>query len=168
MEANDTRSAIDQVLERNAAFAASYSDTGAPRPPRLKLAVISCMDSRLDMYRMLGVGEGDVHVIRNAGGVVTDDTIRSLIISQRIGGTREIMVIHNTECGMLSFQDDDLRRQVVSETGHEPPFAFHAFGDLEQQIRVDVARIRESQLLTYKDVRGFVYDVRTGRLREVR
>jgi carbonic anhydrase len=162
------RSAIDEVLRRNAAFAAAYSDTGAPRPPRKKLAVISCMDSRLDMYRMLGVDEGDVHVIRNAGGVVTDDMIRSLVISQRIGGTREIMVIHNTECGMLSFKDEKLKRQVAADFGREPPFAFHAFGDLEQQIRDDVAEIRNSPWIVYKDVvRGFIYDVRTGRLREI-
>ena len=161
-------SAIDEVLERNAAFAAAYEDTDAPRPPRTRIAVISCMDSRLVMHRLLGVDEGDVHVIRNAGGVVTDDTIRSLIISQRIGGTREIMVIHNTECGMLSFKDDELERQVIAETGREPPFAFHAFSDLEEQIRHDVAQIRASPLLVYKAVRGFVYDVRTGRLREVR
>ena len=163
------RSAIDGVLERNAAFAATYKDSDAPRPPRTRLAVISCMDSRLDMYRLLGVDEGDVHVIRNAGGVVTDDTIRSLIISQRIGGTREIMVIHNTECGMLTFKDEELKQQVVAETGHEPPFAFHAFDDLEEQVRHDVAQIRNSPLLAHKDaVRGFVYEVRTGRLREVR
>lgn len=162
-------SAIDEVLEKNAAFAAAYKDLDPPRPPRKKLAVIACMDSRLDIYRMLGAEEGDLHVIRNAGGVVTEDTIRSLIISQRIGGTREIMVIHNTECGMLSFRDDELKKQVSTETGHEPPFAFHSFADLEEQVRQDVARIRESPLLMQKDdVRGFVYDVRTGRLTELR
>lgn len=162
-------SAIDDVLEKNAAFAAAYKDSDAPRPPRTRLAVISCMDSRLDIHRMLGAEEGDLHVIRNAGGVITEDMIRSLIISQRIGGTREIMVIHNTECGMLSFKDDELTEQVSAETGHEPPFAFHAFADLEEQVRQDVAEIRASPLLVHKDsVRGFVYDVRTGRLREIR
>lgn len=161
--------AIDDVLEKNAGFAAAYQDLDPPRPPRKRLAVIACMDSRLDIYQMLGLEEGDAHVIRNAGGVVTEDTIRSLIISQRIGGTREIMVIHNTECGMLTFQDDELKRQVESETGAEPPFDFHAFSDLEEQVRRSVARIRESPLLVHKDaVRGFVYDVRTGRLGEVR
>ena len=162
-------SSIEEVLQRNAAFAATYKDTDAPRPPRMKLAVISCMDSRLDMYRILGVHEGDLHVIRNAGGVVTEDTIRSLVISQRIGGTREIMVIHNTECGMLSFRDEELKRQVAADVGREPTFAFHAFADLEQQVRQDIAQIRNCQWLAYKDaVRGFIYDVRTGRLREIR
>ena len=162
-------SAIDEVLENNAAFAATYRDLNPPRPPRMRLAVISCMDSRLDVHRMLGAEEGDLHVIRNAGGVVTEDMIRSLIISQRIGGTREIMVIHNTECGMLSFKDDELKKQVLAETGHEPSFAFHAFADLDEQVQHDVARIRTSPLLVHKDsIRGFVYDVRTGRLREVR
>jgi carbonic anhydrase len=162
-------SAIDEVVEKNAAFAAVFKDLHPPRPPRKRLAVIACRDSRLDIHRMLGAKEGDMHVIRNAGGIVTEDTIRSLIISQRIGGTREIMVIHNTECGMLSFVDEALKQQVVSETGYDPPFAFQAFGDIEAQVRRDVARIRDSPLLVHKDsVRGFVYEVRTGRLREVR
>ncbi|WP_137992018.1 beta-class carbonic anhydrase [Streptomyces vilmorinianum] len=162
-------SAIDDVLEMNAAFAAAYTDRHPPRPPKRRLAVIACMDSRLDIYKMLGLDEGDAHVIRNAGGVVTEDTIRSLVISQRIGGTREVMLVHNTECGMLTFQDDELKRQVESETGVEVPFAFHAFSDLEEQVRRSMARVRESPLLVHKDaVRGFVYDVHTGRLREVR
>lgn len=162
-------SAIDDVLEKNAAFAAAYEDLDPPRPPRKRLAVIACMDSRLDIYKMLGLEEGDAHVIRNAGGVVTEDTIRSLVISQRVGGTREIMLMHNTECGMLTFQDDDLKRQVEGETGAEVPFEFHAFSDLGEQVRRSVARIRESLLLVHKDaIRGFVYEVRTGRLREVR
>ncbi|MGW0732401.1 beta-class carbonic anhydrase [Streptomyces sp. NPDC002851] len=162
-------SAIDDVLEKNAAFAAAYEDLDPPRLPRKRLAVIACMDSRLDIYQMLGLEEGDAHVIRNAGGVVTEDTIRSLVISQRIGGTREIMLMHNTECGMLTFKDDELKRQVESETGTEVPFEFQAFSDLEEQVRRSVARIRESLLLVHKDaIRGFVYEVRTGRLREVR
>ncbi|UGY91043.1 beta-class carbonic anhydrase [Streptomyces gobiensis] len=162
-------SAIDDVLENNAAFAAAYEDLDPPRPPRKRLAVIACMDSRLDIYKMLGLEEGDAHVIRNAGGVVTEDTIRSLVISQRVGGTREIMLMHNTECGMLTFKDEELKRQVESETGAEVPFEFHAFSDLEEQVRRSVARIRESLFLVHKDaIRGFVYEVRTGRLREVR
>ncbi|MFP3989583.1 carbonic anhydrase [Streptomyces sp. E11-3] len=162
-------SAVDDVLENNAAFAAAYKDLDPPRPPRKRLAVIACMDSRLDIYKMLGLEEGDAHVIRNAGGVVTQDTIRSLVISQRVGGTREIMLMHNTECGMLTFRDEELKRQVESETGAEVPFAFHAFSDLEEQVRRSVARIRESPLLVHKDtIRGFVYEVRTGRLREIR
>ncbi|UYQ65549.1 beta-class carbonic anhydrase [Streptomyces peucetius] len=161
-------SAIDDVLEMNAAFAAAYKDLDPPRPPRMRLAVIACMDSRLDIHKMLGLEEGDAHVIRNAGGVVTEDTIRSLVISQRVGGTREIMLVHNTECGMLTFQDDDLKRQVESETGAEVPFDFHAFSDLEEQVRRSVARVRESPFLIHEDaIRGFVYEVRTGRLREV-
>lgn len=162
-------SAIDDVLEKNAAFAATYEDLDPPRPPRKRLAVIACMDSRLDIYKMLGLEEGDAHVIRNAGGVVTEDTIRSLVISQNVGGTREIMLMHNTECGMLTFQDDELKRQVENETGAEVPFEFHAFSDLEEQARRSVVRIRESPFLVHKDaIRGFVYEVRTGRLREVR
>ncbi|MCF6523974.1 carbonic anhydrase [Streptomyces sp. JJ36] len=161
--------AIDDVLKKNAAFAAAYEDLDPPRPPRKRLAVIACMDSRLDVHRMLGLAEGDAHVIRNAGGVVTEDTIRSLVISQRVGGTREIMLVHNTECGMLTFQDDVLKRQVEAASGTRVPFGFHAFGDLEEQVRRSVARIRESPFLVHKDaVRGFVYDVRTGRLREIR
>jgi carbonic anhydrase len=161
-------SAIDDVLERNAAFAAAYQDLDPPRPPRMRLTVIACMDSRLDIHKMLGLEEGDAHVIRNAGGVVTDDTIRSLVISQRVGGTREIMLVHNTECGMLTFQDDKLKRQVEGDTGAEVPFDFHAFGDLEEQVRRSVARVRESPFLIHKDaIRGFVYAVRTGRLREI-
>lgn len=160
-------SAIDAVLEKNAAFAAAYKDLDPPRPPRKRLAVIACMDSRLDIYKMLGLEEGDAHVIRNAGGVVTEDTIRSLVISQRVGGTREIMVVHNTECGMLTFQDDELKRQVENETGAELPFALHAFSDPEDQVHRSVASIRESPFLVHKDtIRGFVYEVRTGRLRE--
>ncbi|MGW0825762.1 beta-class carbonic anhydrase [Streptomyces sp. NPDC002845] len=162
-------SAIDDALEKNAAFAAAYEDLDPPRPPRKRLAVIACMDSRLDIYKMLGLEEGDAHIIRNAGGVVTEDMIRSLVISQRVGGTREIMLMHNTECGMLTFQDDALKWQVESETGTEVPFEFHAFSDLEEQVRRSMARIRESPLLVHKDaIRGFVYEVRTGRLREVR
>ncbi|MCH0539701.1 carbonic anhydrase [Streptomyces sp. MUM 203J] len=162
-------SAIDDVLANNAAFAAAYEDRDPPRPPRRRLAVVACMDSRLDIYRMLGLAEGEAHVIRNAGGVVTQDTIRSLVVSQRIGGTREVMLMHNTECGMLTFRDAELRRRVESETGAEVPFAFQAFSDLEEQVRRSVARIRESPLLVHRDaVRGFVYEVRTGRLREVR
>lgn len=160
-------SAIDHVLEKNAAFAAAYEDHDTPRPPRMRLAVVACMDSRLDIYKMLGLEEGDAHVIRNAGGVVTEDTIRSLVISQRVGGTQEIMIIHNTECGMLTFRDDELKRQVESETGAEVPFEFHAFSDLEEQARSSVNDVRESPLLIRRDaVRGFVYEVRTGRLRE--
>lgn len=162
-------SAIDDVLEKNAVFAAAYKDLDPPRPPRKRLAVIACMDSRLDIYKMLGLEEGDAHVLRNAGGVITKDTIRSLVISQRVGGTREIVIIHNTECGMLTFQDDELKRQVESETGAEVPFEFHAFSDLEEQVRCSVAGVRESPFLVHKDaIRGFIYEVRTGRLREVR
>lgn len=162
-------SAIDEVLAKNAVFAAAYKDLDPPRPPRKRLAVIACMDSRLDVHTMLGLEEGDAHVIRNAGGVVTEDAIRSLVISQRVGGTREIMVIHNTECGMLTFRDQDLVREVEHDTGHEPPFEFHAFSDLEEQVRRSVACIRATPFLVHKDaVRGFVYEVRTGGLREVR
>jgi carbonic anhydrase len=126
------------------------------------------MDSRLDLYRLLGLEEGDAHILRNAGGVVTDDVLRSLVISQRIGGTREIMIVHNTECGMRTFGDDELRDRVRRGTGVEPPFAFHAFEELDEPVRRDVRRVRACPFLEHRaSVRGFVYDVRTGRLREV-
>jgi len=126
------------------------------------------MDARLDVYRILGLQEGDAHVIRNAGGVVTEDAIRSLVISQRLLGTREIVLIHHTDCGMLSFRDDELKDAIAAETGIRPPFALEAFGDLEGDVRQSIARLQASPFLRHKHVRGFVYDVNTGRLNEVR
>jgi len=130
--------------------------------------VLACMDARLDVYSVLGLAEGDAHVIRNAGGVATDDAIRSLVISQRLLSTREIILVHHTDCGMLTFTEDGIKRQIQQEVGIRPPFAFEAFGDLEGEVRQSVARIKASPFIPRKDsVRGFIYDVRTGDLREV-
>jgi len=132
------------------------------------VAIVACMDARLNPYGLLGLREGDAHVIRNAGGVITDDEIRSLSISQRLLGTREIMLIHHTDCGMLTFSDDDFRRQVQAETGVKPEWAAEAFDDLEDDVRQSIARIEASPFIPNKDkVRGFIYEVETGRLREV-
>jgi carbonic anhydrase len=127
------------------------------------------MDARLDVHRILGLEEGDAHVIRNAGGVVTEDAIRSLVISQRLLGTEEIVLIHHTDCGMLTFKDDEVKRQIQQDTGVRPPFALEAFADLEEDVRQSVARIEASPFIPRKSsVRGFVYDVHTGRLNEVK
>jgi carbonic anhydrase len=126
------------------------------------------MDARIDVHRILGLREGEAHILRNAGGVVTEDVIRSLTISQRLLGTREIMLIHHTDCGMLTFRDDDLKDRIQAEIGIRPPFAFEAFSDLEEDVRQSIRRLQASPFLLHKDaIRGFVYDVRTGRLREV-
>lgn len=159
---------IDDLLANNERYAAAFTKGDLPAPPKKGVAVVACMDARLDPARALGLEEGDAHVIRNAGGVVTDDVIRSLVISQRLLGTREVMLIHHTDCGMLTFRDDDLKAQVERETGIRPPFAFEAFEDLEEDVRQSIRRIKASPFIPYKDnVRGFIYDVKTGRLREV-
>jgi carbonic anhydrase len=161
-------SVADDLLRNNERYAENFDKGGLPVPPAKKLAVVACMDARLDIFGMLGLEEGDAHVIRNAGGVVTDDAIRSLTISQRLLGTREIVLIHHTDCGMLNFADDDLKRQIQAEVGIRPPFAFEAFPDLEEDVRQSIARIKASPFIPHKEwVRGFVYEVETGRLREV-
>jgi carbonic anhydrase len=158
----------DELLKNNEAYAESFQKGGLPLPPARKVAVVACMDARLDVHRILGLEEGDAHVFRNAGGVVTDDAIRSLAISQRLLGTEEIVLIHHTDCGMLTFKDDDVKAQIEADTGIRPAFALEAFGDLEQDIRQSIARIKASPFVPNKtSVRGFVYDVRTGRLNEV-
>jgi len=158
----------DELLRRNAAYAESFTRGELPLPPARKLAVVACMDARLDVHRILGLDEGDAHVIRNAGGVVTDDAIRSLVISQRLLGTEEIILIHHTDCGMLTFTDDQVKAQILADTGIRPPFALEAFGDLQEDVRQSIARIEASPFVPRKDqIRGFVYDVRTGRLAEV-
>ena len=132
------------------------------------LAIVTCMDARLDVFSALGLRAGDAHVLRNAGGVVTDDVIRSLILSQRLLGTEEILLIHHTNCGMVTFRDDELKAQIYAETGVRPPFALEAFPDLDDDVRQSIARIQASPFLPKKDaVRGFVYEVETGKLREV-
>jgi carbonic anhydrase len=160
-------SATDELLANNEAYAAAFGGL-LPLPPARQLAVVACMDARLNVYGLLGLAEGEAHVIRNAGGAVTDDTIRSLAISQRLLGTREIILIHHTECGMLTFSDDGFRGAIEEETGIRPPWAAEAFSDLDEDVRQSVNRINASPFIPVKDsVRGFVFDVGTGRLREV-
>ena len=161
-------SAIDDALEGNAQYAASFDKGDLPLPPALGLAVVACMDARPNVHALLGIGEGDAHVIRNAGGVVSDDAIRSLVISQRLLGTREVLLIHHTDCGMLTFRDDDVKDGILADTGLRPSFALEAFGDLEADVRQSMARIQANPFIPSKDqVRGFVYDCATGKLNEV-
>ena len=159
---------INELLENNARYADNFGKGDLPLPPRLQLAVVACMDARIDVHGLLGISEGDAHVIRNAGGVITDDAIRSLTISQRLLGTTSIMLIHHTDCGMLTFRDDDVKDAITADTGIRPAFALEAFGDLEEDVRQSIARIQSSPFIPNKDdVRGFVYDCATGRLNEV-
>ena len=161
-------SVTDELLAHNEAYAADF-DGPLPLPPSKGVAVVACMDARIDVYRVLGLEEGEAHVIRNAGGVVTDDEIRSLAISQRLLGTEEIVLIHHTDCGMLTFTDEDFARTLREETGEEPGWAAEAFPDLAEDVRRSVERIRSSPFVPHTDqVRGFVFDVATGRLDEVR
>jgi carbonic anhydrase len=161
-------STTDDLLRNNEAYAASFDKGDLPLPPAKKLAVVACMDARLNPYRILGLQEGDAHIIRNAGGVVTDDEIRSLAISQRLLSTEEIVLIHHTDCGMLTFTDDEFKRAVQDDVGIKPEWAAEAFPDLDEDVRQSIARIKASPFIPNKDsVRGFVYEVETGRLREV-
>ena len=160
-------SVTDELLRNNEAYAASFEKGDLPPSPAKRVAVVACMDTRLDVYRMLGLKEGEVHVIRNAGGVITDDVIRSLMISQRFLGTREILLIHHTDCGMLTFEDDDVKRRIQAEVGIKPPFSLEAFPDLEEDLVQSMARVEASPFVLHKNMRGFVYEVETGRLREV-
>lgn len=161
-------SVTDELLSNNQSYAESFNKGDVPLPPGKQVAVLACMDARLDPARALGLKEGDAHVIRNAGGVVTDDAIRSLTISQRLLGTKEVILIHHTDCGMLTFKDDDVAAQIESDTGIRPPFALEAFGDLEEDVRQSIARIKASPFVAHKDsIRGFIYEVESGRLREV-
>jgi carbonic anhydrase len=160
-------SVTDDLLANNERYAASFSGP-LPMPPAKHIAVVACMDARLNVYGILGLAEGEAHVIRNAGGVVTDDEIRSLAISQRLLGTQEIVLIHHTDCGMLTFTDDSFKRSIQDETGIKPEWAVEAFTDLDEDVRQSVARIKASPFIPHTDqVRGFVFDVATGRLREV-
>jgi carbonic anhydrase len=161
--------AIDTYLGNNEKYAANFSKGNLPTQPKRGIAIVTCMDARLETGALLGLEEGDAHVIRNAGGVVTDDAIRSLTISQRLLGTREIMLIHHTDCGMMTFTDAELKEAIYVETGIRPPFAMEAFSDLEDDVRQSIARMKASPFLLHKDaIRGFVYEVETGRLREVK
>jgi len=161
-------SATDELLRNAETYAANFDKGDLPLPPAKKVAVVACMDARLIPTRVLGLQEGDAHVIRNAGGVVTDDEIRSLAISQRLLGTEEIILIHHTDCGMLTFTDEEFRRSVQDDTGIKPEWAAEGFSDLDEDVRQSIARIQASPFIPRKDsVRGFVYEVETGRLREV-
>ena len=161
-------SAIDDLLGRNQSYSLSFYKSHVAAAPATGVAVVTCMDARLHVSEILGLEMGDAHVIRNAGGVVSDDVIRSLVISQRLLGTTEVMLIHHTECGMLTFTDDVLKAQIERETGIRPAFALEAFPDLDEDVRQSIARVRASPFLPHRDrVRGFVHDVRTGVLREV-
>ena len=160
-------STTDEVLRNAEEYAARFDKADLPMPPAKKLAVVACMDARLIPTRLLGLNEGDAHVIRNAGGVVTDDTIRSLAISQHKLGTEEIILIHHTDCGMLTFRDDEFREELQDETGVKPTWAAESFTDLDRDLRQSIERIKTSPFLPKKNVRGFVYEVETGKLREV-
>jgi carbonic anhydrase len=161
-------SAIDEFLKNNESFAEGFDKGDLPLPPARKVAIVACMDARLNPYPILGLSIGDAHVIRNAGGVITDDEIRSLAISQHLLGTEEVMLIHHTDCGMLTFSDTEFEQMLEQEVGRPPEWRAESFPDLEEDVRVSIKRIMDSPFIPRKDeVRGFIYDVRTGRLDEV-
>ena len=161
-------SVIDELVKNSEGYAADFDKGDLPLPPGKHVAVVACMDARLNVYGILGLNEGEAHVIRNAGGVVTDDEIRSLAISQRLLGTEEIILIHHTDCGMLTFTDDGFKASIQEETGLKPAWSAEAFGDLDTDVRQSIARIKASPFIPKKDsVRGFVFDVATGKLNEV-
>jgi carbonic anhydrase len=161
-------SVTDELLRNAEAYADGFDKGDLPMPPGRKIAIVACMDARLNPYGLLGLQEGDAHVIRNAGGVITDDEIRSLAISQRLLGTEEIVLIHHTDCGMLTFTDDEFRRSIQDETGIKPEWAAESFPDVDEDVRQSLARVNASPFIPKKhSVRGFVYEVETGRLREV-
>jgi len=159
---------IDELVENAASYRDGFAKGDLPLPPARHVAIVACMDARLNPYGLLGLSEGDAHVIRNAGGVITDDEIRSLAISQRLLGTEEIMLIHHTDCGMLTFTDDEFHRQIQEDIGIKPHWTVETFKDLEEDVRQSIARIKASPFIPKKDqVRGFIYEVETGDLREV-
>ena len=161
-------SAIDELVKNNEAFAEDFDKGDLPLPPARKVAIVACMDARLNPYPMLGLSIGDAHVIRNAGGVVTDDEIRSLAISQHLLGTEEIMLIHHTDCGMLTFSNEEFQQMLEDHSGERPEWHAMNFSDLGEDVRDSIKRIKESPFIPKTDaVRGFVYDVKTGRLEEV-
>lgn len=161
-------SVTDQYLENNKKYAATFNGP-LPLPPSKQVAVVACMDARLNVYGALGLNEGEAHVIRNAGGVVTEDEIRSLAISQRLLGTKEIILIHHTDCGMLTFTDDGFKQSIQQEIGQKPSWAAEAFSDLDEDVRQSISRIKNSPFIPRKEsVRGFVFDVATGLLNEVK
>jgi carbonic anhydrase len=158
----------DELLQNNEAYSAAFDKGDLPMPPGRKVAVLACMDARVSPFSILGLQEGDAHVVRNAGGVVTEDAIRSLAISQRLLGTEEIILIHHTDCGMLTFSDDEFKRSIQDDVGIKPGWAAEAFSDLDEDVRQSIARIKSSPFLPHREnIRGFVYDVTSGKLREV-
>src|SRR3984893_5777066 len=161
-------SVTDELLKNNEQYAASFDKGNTPLPPARAVAVVACMDARLHVSAILGLEVGDAHIIRNAGGVVTDDAIRSLVISQRLLGTKEIILIHHSDCGMVTFSDDAVKAQIKEDTGIRPPFSLEAFPDAADDVRQSIARVKASPFIPHREnVRGFVYDVSTGRLNEV-
>ena len=161
-------SATEEALKTNEAYASAFDKGNLPMPPAKHLAVLACMDARLHVSKILGLEIGDAHIIRNAGGVATDDAVRSLVISQRLLGTKEIILIHHTDCGMLTFTDDAVKRQIQDDVGIKPEFALEAFPDLDEDVRQSINRIKASPFIPHKDnIRGFVFSVETGKLREV-
>lgn len=161
-------SSTDNFIANNARYADSFEKGDLPIPPAKRTAVVACMDARIETGRLLGLEEGDAHVIRNAGGVVTEDVLRSLVISQRLLGTEEIVLIHHTDCGMVTFSDDAVKEQIEADTGIRPSFALEAFPDVEEDVRQSIRRIQANPFIPVKDkIRGFVYDVTTGQLNEV-
>jgi carbonic anhydrase len=160
-------SSTEELVSNNAAYAKAFTKGDLPLPPAKKVAVLACMDARLDPAKALGLTEGDAHVIRNAGGVTSEDAIRSLVISQRLLGTEEIILLHHSDCGMETFSDDAVKEKILSDTGLRPSFALEAFPKAEEDVVQTAARIKASPFVPHKNIRGFVYEVETGRLREV-
>jgi len=161
-------STTDALVAANAAYAASFDDGDLPIPPARNVAVVACMDARLDPAAILGLANGDAHVIRHAGGVITDDAIRSLVISQRLLGTTEIVLLHHTDCGMVTFTDDAVKAQITADVGIRPHFSLEAFPDVHDDVRQSIARLRANPFIPHTDnVRGFVYDVTDGTIEEV-
>lgn len=161
-------SVTDELLKNNDRYAATFDKGDTPMPPGKRVAVLACMDARLHVSKILGLDIGDTHIIRNAGGVASEDAIRSLVISQRLLGTNEIILIHHTDCGMLTFKDDDVKKQIQDETGIRPDFALEAFPDVDGDVRQTINRLKASPFISHKEnIRGFVYQVETGKLREV-
>ena len=154
---------LEELLARNRSYADHFRAGALPARPALGLAVVACMDARLDLHRILGLAEGDAHILRNAGGAVTEDVLRSLVVSQRLLGTRRIVLVHHTDCGMTGFRDEALKEEIERETGIRPPFAFETFTDVEEDVRQSIRRIKACPFLPYREeVLGFVYDVATG------
>jgi carbonic anhydrase len=159
---------IDSLIDNNEAFAAGLPAQHLPIEPKRELVIVTCMDSRLDVFKALGLQEGDAHILRNAGGVITDDVIRSIAVSQRRLGTRSVMLIHHTDCGMQKLTDDGFRAELQAATGVAPAFAIESFTDLDAAVRQSILRVRRSEFILHRDrVRGFVYDVDNHRLREI-